>query len=142
VRAKTATRAALAEAIRAAGVACEAIGDGVAIRIDDWTAYEPDALVNCGPPLPDETIFPPNPLVVVEVTSPSNSRVDLNAKLVAYFSVSSIRHYLVVHLAKRVVIHHARGADGRIATAIQPAGPLTLDPPGITLEAAALFGAA
>jgi Uma2 family endonuclease len=77
--------------------------------------------------------------VVVEVTSPSNSRVDLTTKFADYFRVPSVRHYLIVHLAKRIVIHHRRRDDGGIESAVLGAGPVVLDPPGITIRVEDLF---
>jgi Uma2 family endonuclease len=76
--------------------------------------------------------------VVVEVLSPSNAMKDLRDKLLGYFRVSSIMHYLIVDPDDRLVIHHARGSDA-IATRIVSGGSLRLDPPGIELVAAELF---
>ena len=41
---------------------------GMTVEVD--TDYEPDAVVNCGPPIPDDAIAAPNPVIVVEVLSP------------------------------------------------------------------------
>jgi Uma2 family endonuclease len=62
---------ALDDAIRAAGLPCEALPDGVSVEIDATTVYEPDALVRCGPELPPDTIRIKDPLILVEVLSPS-----------------------------------------------------------------------
>ena len=64
--------AALDSAIQIANVPCEALGDGVTVEIDEDTDYEPDAVVNCGPPLSDDAIAASNPVIVVEVTIPIN----------------------------------------------------------------------
>ena len=140
LRAKLNVAIALHQAVRQAGLPCEALPDGATVRIDDATAYEPDALVHCGTPAANQTIIA-DPVIVVEVTSPSNSRVDLITKLADYFRVPSIRHYLVVHLAKCHVRHHSRGADGSITTRLLPSGAMTLDPPGITIQVEDLFPA-
>ncbi|MGH7248837.1 MAG: Uma2 family endonuclease, partial [Pseudomonadota bacterium] len=42
---KLAAAIALRMAIMRAGLNCYALGDGMTVRIDDHTAYEPDALV-------------------------------------------------------------------------------------------------
>lgn len=131
--------AALRNAIRAAGLGCEALVDGLAVRVDAATVYEPDALVRCGPALPPEVLEAPDPVILVEVVSPSSSRIDSTDKLVDYFRIPSLRHYLVVRAAARMVIHHARAADGTIATRLLHEGSLTLDPPGLTLDLAELF---
>jgi len=76
---------------------------------------------------------------VVEVASLSSERSDVGTKLVEYFSVPSIRHYLVVVPEKRTVVHHFRPEAGDIRTQIVPDGALALDPPGIAIQVPALF---
>lgn len=49
-RAKVAVFDALRAAVTAAGLPCEAFIDGMAVRIDEPTVYEPDVLLRCGPP--------------------------------------------------------------------------------------------
>jgi Uma2 family endonuclease len=78
-------------------------------------------------------------VIVVEVVSPSSERDDTEAKLVDYFSVASIRHYLIVFSEKRVVVHHRRN-EGEIATRIAHDGNIALDPPGLTVAVSALLG--
>ena len=51
VRLKYQVWAALDRAIRAAGLDCEALGDGITVEVGDDTDYEPDAVVNGGPPV-------------------------------------------------------------------------------------------
>ena len=123
---------ALGDAIRRADLPCEAYVDGVSVAVDERTNYEPDVLVNCGP-IDGDAIFAPNPVVIVEVSSPSRSRIDLDVKFQGYFRVPPVRHYLIVHLRNRVVIHHARRDDGRIESAILSSGPIALDPPGLAI---------
>ena len=141
-----ALRTALAAASGRGETRCEALPDGASVRIDDATVYEPDALVRCGEPLSGEEVFVPDPIVVVEVLSPSTQGADTGAKLEGYFRLPSLHHYLIVKPASRAVIHHRRdaagcGETGRIATSILHEGEIGLDPPGITLAVAALFGA-
>lgn len=120
---------------------CEAFVDGMAVRIDDSTVYEPDALVRCGPRLPNDVVQVADPVVVVEVVSPSSKGIDAGAKLADYFRLASVRHYLVVHPEGRRVIHHARDAqDGEIVTrVVGEEARLVLVPPGIELVVADLF---
>ncbi len=59
--------AALKSAIRRANAPCHAVPDGATVRIAARTAFEPDALVYCGPRLPPDAIEIPEPLIVVEV---------------------------------------------------------------------------
>ena len=129
---------ALDRAIQAAGVECQAFGDGVTVEIGANTNYEPDALVNAGPrPAPDD-IAAPNPIIVVEVASPSTASIDTGEKLADYFRVPSIQHYLIVRTAYREVIHHARRGD-LIEARVIAAGPLHLDPPGLVVTVEDFF---
>src|ERR1700740_1977051 len=45
---KAAVYVALLTAIRRRGVPCHVLPDGLTVRIDETTAYEPDAIVYCG----------------------------------------------------------------------------------------------
>ncbi len=110
---------------------CEAIADGATVRIDDSTVYGPDALVRCGPRAPGDAIVVTDPVIVVEVTSPSSRGADTGAKLAGYFQLPSLRHYLVVDTDARRVIHHRRDEAGAIGVQILPDGTLALDPPGL-----------
>jgi Uma2 family endonuclease len=115
---------------------CEVYPDGMALEVDQHTTYEPDAMVRCGPPLPDDAIKVLDPLIVVEVLSPTSRARDTGAKLADYFRMPSLQHYLIVRTEDRSVIHHARGADGAIATRIIRGGPIRLDPPGVAITLA------
>jgi Uma2 family endonuclease len=132
---------AMREAIRVAGVPCRAYPDGVSVRIGAKTVYEPDAMVRCGEPVDAEMVEINDPVIVVEVASPSSQAVDVGTKLDDYFRLPSLRHYLVVKTRNRTVIHHARGDDGRIETRIVSAGPLAMDPPRIAVEVESFFAA-
>jgi Uma2 family endonuclease len=124
----------LGDAIAAALLPCEAVIDGVAVQVDDTTIYEPDVLVRCGPRLPGETLRIVDPLIVVEVLSPSSRSRDAGLKLADYFRISSLRHYLIVATDTRTVIHHARDEAGAILTRIIRDGMVRLDPPGLHLD--------
>jgi len=132
---------ALAAAIRRAGLPCHALPDSVGVRVSARTAYIPDALVYCGPRLPDETLEVPNPVVVVEVLSPSTADFDQDDKLAGYFSLASVMHYLILNPRTRRGVHHKRGVGEIIETRILREGPLRLDPPDIEMEVGELFGA-
>ncbi len=122
----------LDRAIQAAGLNCEVIGDGITVEVDDDTDYEPDAVVNCGPPNPPEATVASNPVVVVEVLSPSTQSIDTTDKLADYFRVPSIQHYLIVRARRREIVHHFRRGD-EIGSRIVNIGTIQLDPPGIAL---------
>jgi Uma2 family endonuclease len=136
---KFAVQTALANGIRARGVSCHMLPDGMTVRIDNSTAHEPDALVYCGAKLAPHAIEVPNPVVVVEVLSPSTFQIDVAYKLANYFSLPSVGHYLVIDPNKPQVTHHARQNDGTILTRIVSNGVITLDLPGIELAIADIY---
>ena len=132
---------ALRDAIARAKSPCRAVVDGPAVRITKRTAYQPDALVYCGPRLPGDAREVPNPVIVVEVSSPSTRARDEGRKLVAYFSLPSVAHYLQLDTGDSALVHHKRAEGGLIETRILYDGPLALDPPGLELSVRDLFPA-
>jgi Uma2 family endonuclease len=136
---KAAVHAALLAGIRARRLPCHALPDGMTVRIDEATAYEPDALVYCGSKLPSAAIEVPNPVIVVEVLSPSTRHIDLSAKLADYFRLPSVAHYLIVDPEKQRIIHHARATGKEILTRIVTEGSIKLDPPGLEFAVADIY---
>ena len=135
---------ALAAAIAAAGVPYYVLPDGPLVRISEDRGYEPDALVAPLPLPPDEALEIPNPVVVVEVLSPTppSQRRDLVTKVEGYGRVASIQHYVVIDPVERqVLVWHRQGH-----VLVPPAAPcdalVVLDPPGIEVATEALLAAA
>ena len=122
---KAAVHAALLAGIRARGLAGYALPDGMTVRINEVTAYEPDALVYCGVKLASTAIEVPNPVIVVEVLSPSTRHIDLAAKLADYFRLPSVE----------------RAADETILTRIVSEGRIKLAPPGLEIAMADVYAA-
>ena len=136
---KLAAILALRKAIRDAGLPCQAHMDGMAVRVDATTVYEPDALVRCGRRLDPEAVEVTDPVIVVEVISPSTHKVDTTQKLADYFRLASVHHYLIVNTSRRSVVNHQRDVAGGIGTRIAALGRLALAPPGLELAVAALL---
>ena len=127
-RAKRAAADALTAAIESRGGVLRvssSMGRASRSRYDSY--YVPDVAVHCGDRLSGGISLIPDPVIVVEVISGSTERYDLTAKSIDYFLVPSIRHYLIVDLKRRVVLHHGRGEGDAIPTAIVPRGR---HPPG------------
>ena len=130
---------ALRQAVAAAGLPCHVYPDGMTVEVDE-SDFEPDAVLHCGERLAGDAIAVPEPLVIVEVLSPSTRGDDLTRKLVAYFQVPSVRHYLVFWADQPRVLHYRREDDSdRIETRIVTSGAITLDPPGITITVEDLY---
>ncbi|HKM64034.1 MAG TPA: Uma2 family endonuclease [Acidisphaera sp.] len=125
----------LRQAIEHAGLDCEAIPDGPLVQVDEYTGYEPDAVVRCGTPIEVNSYKVPDPIIVVEVLSPSTQHIDTNTKLTDYFRIASLRHYLIVRLKPFAVTHYSRGDDGEVRVRLLPGGgTIAFDPPGFAIE--------
>jgi Uma2 family endonuclease len=122
-----------ADTIEAANLPCEVFGDGMAVRVDADTFYQPDVMVRCGALVDDDATEVVDPVIVVEVVSPSSRRRDTGSKLEDYFRIPSVRHYLIVKTENKVIIHHQRDDAGDLATHIIRDGVLRLDPPGLVV---------
>ena len=138
---KGAVYLALQTALRRRALPCHVLPDGGTVRIDDTTAYEPDALVYCGEKLPSSAVEIPNPVIVVEVLSPSTGQFDASIKLTDYFRLPSLVHYLIVHPTQPLIIHHRRGVGDTIVTRSVTEGSIALDPPDLELTLADIYAA-
>jgi Uma2 family endonuclease len=107
--------------------------------VDQHKTFQPDVVINCGERIKPDATVAPNPIIVVEILSPSTRAVDMGMKVRRYFELPSIHHYLILDADNRSVIHHARSGGDALLTRIVSAGVLTLDPPGFSVEAQSLF---
>ena len=137
---KYAAQEALKAGVLRAALPCRMLPDGMTVRITSRVAFEPDALVVCPSP-PLDAIEIPNPIIVVEVLSPSTAADDHGVKLDGYFSVPSVEHYLILDPDRRVMIWHKRGTAEAIETRILRDGLVRLEPPGLQANVAGFFAA-
>lgn len=131
----------LRNAVRKAGLSCHVLPDGMAVRVGEASVYEPDAQIYCGPELPADSTVVENPIIVVEVLSPSIARNDALGKLEGYFRLASVAHYLIIDPDRPLAIHHARGEGETILTRIIREGVISLGPPGLSFDLAEIYGA-
>ncbi|HMR11006.1 MAG TPA: Uma2 family endonuclease, partial [Polyangiaceae bacterium] len=94
---------------------CRAYTSDLRVRVEasDVTTY-PDGAVVSGKVVraADDALAVTNPVVLVEVTSPSTEAYDRGTKLEVYKGISSVREIVILsHTAPHVVIHR-RGRDG------------------------------
>jgi Uma2 family endonuclease len=129
----------LKAAVRKAALPCRVYPDGVIIRVDPRTNFQPDASVVCGPRPDPNALTIDNPVIVVEVLSPTTAAIDHGPKLSGYFSLPSVEHYLILDPDRRVAIHHKRGQGDAIETRVLTEGVARLDPPGFEVAVEALF---
>lgn len=138
-RVKLSVAIALKNALRHSGLRGETYGDGMAVRITDHIVHEPDCLVRLGEPLDDNAIIVTDPVILVEVLSPSTGPVDTSTKLASYFSLPSVAHYLVVNATERTVQHYYRGPGGNPVMEFANGGELSLSPPGLKVSIEEFF---
>lgn len=138
-RVKAAAFLALRNAVRAVGRPCDVFVDGPAIQVGEKTLRVPDVAVNCGDTVDGDTRTLPNPVIVLEVLSPSTHRQDTVGKFRDYFRVPSIQHYMILDPVTLVALHHRKVDEEGVTSRILGSGPLTLDPPGLTVQVEALF---
>jgi Uma2 family endonuclease len=81
----------------------------------------------------------PNPVIVVEVFSPSTGNIDKTVKLADYFRVPGLAHYVIADPDRRRVLHYRRQTDGDIASTILDHGVIAFDPPGIAVTVASFL---
>ncbi len=130
---------ALRRAVAAVGLPCHVHGDGVTVEVED-NDFEPDAVLRCGTKLPGDGVSVPDPLVVVEVLAPGTRQGDLTRKMVAYFRIPTVRHYLIFWADRPQVIHHRRrDEDEGIETRVVTAGEIKLDPPGVGITVEEIY---
>jgi Uma2 family endonuclease len=132
---------ALRNAVAKAGLQGDVFTDGMAVRINPSKAREPDASVQCGKSTDPKSMVLDKPVILVEVTSPSSGRIDEEEKLVEYFSLPSVEHYLIINPAARYALHLKRIAGEKILTTIVRSGQIEFEPPGISISFDEIFGA-
>jgi Uma2 family endonuclease len=130
---------ALVNAIGRARAPCGVYVDSLMVRIRSDQAFRPDVLVVCPDPQPDVLAIS-NPVIVVEVLSPSTADNDHGIKREGYFSLPSVAQYLILDPDRRFAVHHARGAGGAIVKRMRRDGRLRLNPLGLEFAIAELFG--
>jgi Uma2 family endonuclease len=114
-------------------------GPGVAVGHEGDECRIPDVVVTCALTIDETARLVPEPVIVIEVASPSTRLADVNDEVEFYGGIASIRHYLVIEQDRRRVVYHGRGASGGLEPRILRDGEIALDPPGIRLALDALY---
>lgn len=124
---------------------CEVFNVEMAIKTDLWPPFRfPDASVACG-----EAKFEDmqgidvllNPVLIVEVLSPSTAASDQDRKFAAYQAIESFKEYLLVSQDRAHVIQYVRQPDGRWfrADIIGMDSSVTLESVGVTLSFSEIY---
>jgi Uma2 family endonuclease len=96
---------------------CRVFGIGVAIKTLKAPPFRfPDVSVVCGNPIIEEfhgIEMLVNPLLIVEVLSPSTASYDRDGKFMVYQAIESFREYLLVEQDRPHVTRYLRQPDGQ-----------------------------
>lgn len=127
------------------GKDCEAFPSDMRVKVPAALPYRyPDASVVCGPPvfeyLQGQAMLV-NPLVLIEVLSPSTTAYDLGEKFTEYQSIESFREYLLIAQTRAHVIRHLYQAPGQwLRTEVTGLNSLVpLESLGVNLTMAELY---
>lgn len=127
---------------------CTTFFGGLRVQANDNSRGQekpkPDILVRCGPssPADDLLTYVTDPIVIVEVLSPSTMDYDRGDKLTFYKSLPTVRHIVIVY-QDQVRIEHYRRTDETaeferdVATSLTAS--LTLASVAFTLSAAEVY---
>jgi Uma2 family endonuclease len=112
--------------------------DGPQILTDEISAI-PDVVVTCSA-IDLATPVVAEPVIIVEVMSPSSEADDAGRKWFSYRKIPSLKHYLVFSQDQRVVQVHSRAGD-LWRERFLSAGAIELDDPPVRLEIEAIYAA-
>lgn len=93
---------------------CEVLASEMRVQVPTTGAgLYPDASIVCGrPELQDHGRTLLNPLVIVEVLSPSTEEYDRGAKFAQYAQIPSLREYILIDTARASIEQRVREEDG------------------------------
>jgi Uma2 family endonuclease len=120
---------ALRDALR--GSACRPFGSDMKV-IANGTVRYPDVSVVCRR-IDDKEDQITEPVVIIEVLSPTTERVDRGRKKFDYFATPSIRQYAIVEQDERRIDLYTRTATGWTNEVITGDAPLNLTSIGVVL---------
>ncbi len=100
---------------RLKGGPCQAVSSEQRVHVSRTGLYTyPDLLIFCGTPEmdPEDANSLVNPVVIVEVLSPSTEKYDRTVKFRSYQQIPSLKEYILVAQDEAVIDRFVRLADG------------------------------
>ncbi len=137
----TALNVAMALRSHLRGTPCRTFITDMKLRVDAADAYfYPDVMVTCSAADAGDPLIKREPVLLVEVLSPSTAAYDRGDKFAAYRSLSSLREYLLVDTTSRRCDLYRKGSDGLwVLHPFEPETAVQLDSVGLSLSAQALW---
>lgn len=94
---------------------CQTFIENMKVRVNRDVFYYPDVLVTCEENS-ENSYYRDEPVLIIEVISPSTAQIDRREKLRAYQQMPSVREYVIIEQEKISVEIHRRQSDGRWIT--------------------------
>ena len=103
---------AFGNSLESAGANCDVYGSDQKLYVGPKSSYYPDVTVVCGEAQFDERDILRNPVVIVEVLSPSTAAFDRGEKSRQYRTMASLHHYLLLEQDRPIIEHYERDDTG------------------------------
>lgn len=123
------------------GTPCRVYASDVKLRVEAADCYfYPDVMVTCSAADAADRLIKREPVLVVELLSPSTAAFDRGDKFADYRTLASLREYLLVDVDRRRCELYRLGADGLWVLHPGAAGEgVRLDSVGLTVPGEALW---
>lgn len=128
---------------RLRGTPCRVHGSNLKVRSPASAIMYPNAFVRCGPASGDRTVVS-DPVLIVEVLSPTTQQADLTRMRWAYQAIDTLQAMLFVAADEARVELFSRASDGVWLSRfiVGPDGEVPLDALGVVLPMAELYAGA
>ncbi len=119
---------------------CQPFMENMKVRVNRDVFYYPDVLVSCEQN-PESSYYRNEPILIIEVISPSTAQTDRREKLRAYQQMPSVHEYVIVEQESIAVEIHRRQPDGRWITYYftRQDTEFTLESVNLTLQLAEVY---
>lgn len=94
---------------------CQPFMSDVKVKANSETFYYPDIMVSCEE-IEQNSLVCENPILIIEITSPSTEKIDRREKLALYLRMPSVQEYVIVDQHRMNVEIHRRQKDGNWIT--------------------------
>jgi Uma2 family endonuclease len=120
---------------------CQTYASAMRLRVDAIDSYfYPDVMVTCSPRDHASARLKSDPILVVEVLSPSTAGYDMGIKFAHYRRINSLQECAWINVDSRTVNCHRKGTDGLwVLHPFAKGETVTLASVGLEITAAKLF---
>ena len=119
---------------------CQVFQGGMKLKVEhtrESDGYYPDILVSCSP-TDREKLFRKEPILLIEVQSPSTERLDRGEKRLNYLQIPSLQEYVLVAQDKPKV-EIMRRRTSWLVEELYPGDALVLESVGLTVPLSSIY---